>query len=140
MNVKNEVEKLSNRLGAEFAAGLVAIFNNAFAAPTEHAAGPARSRARTMSKPKNGFSEVNSKKVAPRLHRRAPDEIQEVIRRIVLVLGKVAPEGKRAEQIRDMLDLQAKELPRAFRLGIAEGHFHKTGSKRATLYFVGRAP
>lgn len=55
---------------------------------------------------------------------------------IVALLGK-NPEGLRAEQIRDALGVQAKELPRPLADALTEGRIKKTGQKRATTYFVG---
>ena len=55
---------------------------------------------------------------------------------IVSLLQK-NPEGLRAEQIREALSCQAKELPRPLADALAEGRISKTGQKRATTYFAG---
>ena len=50
------------------------------------------------------------------------------------------PGGLRAEQIRQKLGLQAKELPRPLKEGLEGGRLSKVGRKRATTYFAGAAP
>ena len=45
--------------------------------------------------------------------------------------------GLRAEQIREALGVEAKELPRPLADGLSSGRFTKTGQKRATTYFAG---
>lgn len=55
---------------------------------------------------------------------------------IVTLLEK-NPGGLRAEQIREALNCQAKELPRPLADALAEGRITKSGQKRATTYFAG---
>jgi hypothetical protein len=45
--------------------------------------------------------------------------------------------GMRAEQIREALNVEAKELPRPLADALAAGRITKTGQKRATTYFAG---
>lgn len=45
--------------------------------------------------------------------------------------------GMRAEQIREALNVEAKELPRPLADALASGRVTKTGQKRATTYFAG---
>ncbi|MBX3224291.1 MAG: hypothetical protein KF795_27500 [Labilithrix sp.] len=73
---------------------------------------------------------------AGRLGRRSPDDIGRMVDSIVALLQK-SPEGLRAEQIREALVCQAKELPRPLADGLAQGRISKTGQKRATTYFAG---
>jgi hypothetical protein len=54
---------------------------------------------------------------------------------IVELLGKHA-EGLRAEQIREALGCQAKELPRPLTDALTAGRIKKSGQKRATTYFA----
>lgn len=68
-----------------------------------------------------------------RLKRRSPAEIAEALNRIVtLVKGKKG--GLRAEQIRAALKMQAKEMPRILKEGLAKKKLKATGQKRATTY------
>ena len=46
-------------------------------------------------------------------------------------------EGLRAEQIREALGVEAKELPRPLADALEAGRISKTGQKRATTYFAG---
>jgi hypothetical protein len=70
-----------------------------------------------------------------RLPRRSAGDIAEVIEHIVGLL-KQRPTGLRAEQIREELGLQAKELPRPLKDALDAGLLGKSGQKRATTYFV----
>ena len=54
---------------------------------------------------------------------------------IVSLLAR-SPDGLRAEQIRESLGVQAKELPRPLSDGLAAGKLRKSGQKRATTYFA----
>lgn len=55
----------------------------------------------------------------------------------IVALLQDHPEGLRAEQIRESLGCQAKELPRPLSDAIDQGRISKTGQKRATTYFIG---
>jgi hypothetical protein len=70
---------------------------------------------------------------AGRLKRRSSEDISQVLDQ-VLALVKKNKEGLRAEQIRSELDLQAKELPRVLKEGLALKRLKKAGQKRATVY------
>ena len=71
-----------------------------------------------------------------RLGRRTPDDIARMVDGIVELLQKNA-EGLRAEQIREALNVEAKELPRPLADAVAGGRITTTGQKRATTYFAG---
>jgi hypothetical protein len=70
-----------------------------------------------------------------RLPRRSATQIANVVERIVALL-KESPRGLRAEQIREKLGLQSKELPRPLKEGLDGGRIAKSGQRRATTYFV----
>jgi colicin import membrane protein len=70
-----------------------------------------------------------------RLPRRSEADIAEVVGRIVkLLAGK--PKGLRAEDLREELGVEAKELPRPLADAIASKLITKEGDKRATTYFA----
>lgn len=71
-----------------------------------------------------------------RLGRRTQDDIGRMIERIFDLLQKTSG-GMRAEQIREALGVEAKELPRPLADALASGRITKTGQKRATTYFAG---
>jgi hypothetical protein len=78
---------------------------------------------------------ARGRKKAGRLARRSPEEIKELIGQIVELLKK-NPEGLRAEEIKQKLGLQAKEMPRPLADGVASRQLKKKGEKRATTYFA----
>lgn len=71
-----------------------------------------------------------------RLGRRSAGDISHMIELIVGALQK-AGEGLRAEQIRETLGVEAKELPRPLAEAISSGRITKSGQKRATTYYAG---
>lgn len=71
-----------------------------------------------------------------RLGRRNANDIAQMVDRIVALLQKNGG-GLRAEQIRDELAVDARELPRPLADALAAGRISKTGQKRATTYFAG---
>jgi hypothetical protein len=70
-----------------------------------------------------------------RLARRSAGDIAGVVDRIIGLLRQ-SPKGLRAEQIRQKLGLQSKELPRPLKEAVDSGRLGKSGQKRATTYFV----
>jgi hypothetical protein len=70
-----------------------------------------------------------------RLPRRSATQIASVVERIAALL-KQFPRGLRAEQIREKLGLQSKELPRPLKEALDGGRISKSGQRRATTYFV----
>jgi hypothetical protein len=71
-----------------------------------------------------------------RLGRRSAGDITRMVESIVDLLGRNA-DGLRAEQIREALNVEAKELPRPLAEAISSGRITKSGQKRATTYFAG---
>ena len=89
--------------------------------PPKSSAGPAASAAPRARK-------------SGRLARRSPEQIAKALDQVVaLVKGK--KDGLRAEQIRDALKMQSKELPRVLQEGLAKKKLKSKGQKRATTYF-----
>jgi hypothetical protein len=68
-----------------------------------------------------------------RLKRRSAEEISQVLDEIV-ALVKRNKAGLRAEQIREQLGMQAKEMPRVLKEGLAKKKLKSKGQKRATTY------
>lgn len=71
-----------------------------------------------------------------RLGRRSAGDITRMVESIVELLQR-SSEGLRAEQIREALAVEAKELPRPLAEAISSGRITKSGQKRATTYFAG---
>lgn len=76
-----------------------------------------------------------AKRKGGRLERRSAGDITALVGRIVSVLES-KPSGLRAEQIRDALGLESKELPRPLAEALQARRIVKTGKKRATTYFA----
>jgi hypothetical protein len=70
-----------------------------------------------------------------RLMRRSSDDIAQTLSAVVSLL-KGQKEGLRSEQIRAALKLQANEMPRVLREGLAQRQLKSRGHKRATTYFA----
>lgn len=88
------------------------------------AAGPARPAVRAGRGSSSG-----------RLPRRSAEDIAQVLDSVVSLV-KRHKEGLRAEQIREELGLQAKELPRVLKEGLSSRKLKSKGQKRATTYFT----
>jgi hypothetical protein len=71
-----------------------------------------------------------------RLARRSPDQIKAVLDQVVSAIRSTRGKGLRAEQIRAQLGLQAKEMPRVLREGVASRKLKSKGQKRSTTYYV----
>lgn len=74
-----------------------------------------------------------AKKRDGRLTRRSPEQIGDMVDRIVDLLA-ANPEGLRSEQIREMLGVDARELPRPLAEALDAKRVSKEGEKRATTY------
>jgi len=99
------------------------------AAPAENSA------ASRKSAPSSSSSSPAPRGRGGRLGRRSTADIESMVDSIVTLLTR-APEGLRAEQIRESLGVQAKELPRPLSDGLAAGKLRKSGQKRATTYYA----
>jgi hypothetical protein len=80
---------------------------------------------------------VASDKSNGRLPRRSPAEIKAMVDRIVGIVKKFGKKnGLRAEQIREHLGVDARELPRPLRVATDTGRLQWDGHKRATTYYA----
>ena len=133
-----------NHLAASFADSILAAIRGASLDELVGAGASARSNGRSQQSPTvapAASKGATRTRATGRLHRRSPEEIAKTLEQVVAAVKK-APEGLRAEQIRQELGLQAKEMPRILKEGLAKKLFKSKGQKRATTYFsrVGRAP
>ena len=83
----------------------------------------------------NGAPRATRPRSAGRLKRRSPEDIAGALDKVV-ALVKRNKNGLRAEQIRDELAMQAKEMPRVLKEGLAKKQLKSRGQKRATTYFA----
>jgi hypothetical protein len=136
-NLKSTIEGLANDFALSIINALRSASIDELTAVT--GGGPARAVARAARPaPAPVAAEAGGRRRAAggRLGRRSPADIGRMVENIVDVLQQ-HPEGLRAEQIREALSCQAKELPRPLADALAEGRISKSGQKRATTYFAG---
>jgi len=132
-NLKNQIENLA----ADFAQGVLAAIRSASleeilekgsspAAKEKAKSGPRRGAPVAIPAPKRGRG--------GRLHRRSDEELAAIGGKIIELL-RGHSQGLRAEQIREALGLEAKELPRPLKELLAGKKVKTKGQKRATTYF-----
>ncbi len=123
------------RLADEFAAGVLEAIRSA--SLEEILAESRGGRAPLKSAPAVRGPSASSRNLGKngRLGRRSEADIADLLERIVTLLEK-HPDGLRAEQIRETLALEARELPRPLAEGLSTKRIAKQGQKRATTYFA----
>jgi len=124
------LQRKIEQLAAVFAAGVLEAVRNA--SIEEVLAQTRRHSARGQ-----GSAPLRAPRTGPggRLARRSQGEIQQLVERICALLARRTG-GLRAEQIREELGLDAKELPRPIAEALASKRIGKSGQKRATTYFL----
>lgn len=126
--LKGTIEDLANEFAIRIIGALRAASIEEVSSVTGLRRGPrapVEARPRTRTRGRGG-----------RLGRRSQADIDRMVDAIVAQLQK-SPEGQRAEQLREALACEAKELPRPLAEGLEQGRITKTGQKRATTYFAG---
>jgi len=133
------IQKVTVEFATDFATAIVAAIvdsnfrdlleaNGASTSPRAHATSAAPRKAKVPSKSKPGKS--------GRMARRSPEQIAEAVASIQSLLKK-HPDGLRAEQIREELGLDKRELPRLLQNGVGDGAFKVLhGVKRSTTYGI----
>jgi hypothetical protein len=129
-----------NDLAASFSTGVLDAIRGASLEEllSESSGGKSRARLPAAAGPAPSAAPSRRRR-SGRLPRRSAGDISQAVDKIVGLLSD-NPAGLRAEQIRQRLGLQAKELPRPLREGIEGGQLSKVGRKRATTYYAGAAP
>jgi hypothetical protein len=98
--------------------------------------GPGRPRGSSNKAKSTANGEGRSapaRKTRGRLRRRSLAQITKALEQVV-ALVKTKKGGLRAEQIRAELKMEAKEMPRVLREGLAKKQLKSKGQKRATVY------
>ena len=122
-----------NSLASEFAHSLLRALRNASLdeiiseTSAGHASGGRRAAAAAAPGRRRGGG---------RLRRRSEKDIQAVVGRIVSLLQS-NKKGLRAEDIRQKLGLDRREIPRPLAEALRKKLVSKKGKKRATTYFAG---
>jgi hypothetical protein len=137
-NLKSTIEELAN----EFALSIIGALRAASIDEISSVIGGDGRRSRTGALALESFasagkSALGTRGKGHRLGRRSVADIGRMVDNIVALLER-HPDGMRAEQIRDQLRCEAKELPRPLADGLREGRLRKTGQKRATTYFASK--
>jgi hypothetical protein len=127
-NLKSTIEDLAS----DFALSIIGALRAASSDELTNVAG-LRRRGRAKAALIEGGSRKRGR--GGRLGRRSTEDIGRMVDSIVELLGK-HDEGLRAEQIREALGVQAKELPRPLSDALSAGRIRKDGQKRATTYFL----
>ncbi|WP_394844838.1 hypothetical protein LZC95_48300 [Pendulispora brunnea] len=131
-NLKNQIEDLA----AEFAQGVLAAIRSASLEEIlEKGASPAATAKGGTRRGAPATTPAPKRARGGRLPRRSDEEIGAVGDKIIELL-KGHAEGLRAEQIREELGLEAKELPRPLKELVANRKVKTKGQKRATTYFA----
>jgi len=142
-NLRSTIESLAAQFAASVLSALKGASIDDIYSVANKGGGPSSGGGR--GRPRGSANVASSSNGAPaparrgkggRLGRRTQDDIGKMVEAIVDLLGKHS-EGLRAEQIRDALGCEAKELPRPLADALAAGRVTKTGQKRATTYFAG---
>jgi len=127
-----------SQLANDFAAGVLEAIRGASLEQilAETGGTPAR-RGRPAAAPRSeaGAPAPARPRRGGRLGRRSAKDIAALVEQIVRLL-EAHPEGLRAEQIRQELGLEAKELPRPLTEALSSRRISKEGQKRATTYFA----
>ena len=100
--------------------------------------GPGRPRAQAAGgggQPDPLKAPIAKKTKDGRLARRSPEEIAKALD-LVAKLLKTRPKGLRAEEIRKAFGLDARDMPRILKEGLAKKKLKSRGQKRATTYMA----
>lgn len=124
----SKLQSTIESLASDFATNVLAALRTASLADIEGI---------TSGGGRGGVARKPAAKVGGRLQRRSAGDLASMVEQIAIVLAKETA-GLRAEQIRSALGVEAKELPRPLKEGLASGRFAKSGQKRATVYTLGR--
>ena len=135
----NSLHSTLNDLASSFADSILATIRSASLDELVHPNGRVRSDGRSArATPAAGVSPVAKRPAGTttgRLPRRTTEEIANALGQVISLVKKHKT-GLRAEQIRTELGLQAKEMPRILKDGLASKALKSKGQKRATTYFA----
>jgi hypothetical protein len=132
----NTLHTQVSHLAASFAESVLAAIRTASLEELLAESGATRGPARALRTPAPAVANrISPVRRAGRLARRSPEQIAKTVEQVVTLVKKHKM-GLRAEQIRAQLGLQAKEMPRVLKDGLAAKKLTSKGQKRATTYFV----
>jgi hypothetical protein len=114
-------------------ASLQDILNHTQASPAKRGPGRPRGSSAKAKNAKPARTPAPTRIAKGRLQRRSPADIAKALGHVV-ALVKSNKAGLRSEQIRKRLGLQAKEMPRVLKEGLAKRVLKSKGQKRSTTY------
>jgi hypothetical protein len=136
MTLRNQLDAIASRLANDIVAAIQGASLLELVASSGGEVGNGRARRPAADAGNQADHAVSKKTITPgRLPRRSPAEIAKMLDKIVLLV-KTHRDGMRAEAIRSTLGMQAKEMPRILREGLATNKLTCKGNKRATTYFA----
>jgi hypothetical protein len=113
-----------------------AVLDAVRAAPLQDLLGGGRAASNGRRTPRSdGAASPRAQRSSGRLRRRSAEDIAKALDQVVALVKKHS-DGLRAEQIRDQLRLQPKEMPRILKEGLSKKVLKTKGQKRATTYFA----
>jgi hypothetical protein len=123
MSIQSLIQDLATKFASDVLDAVRSVSLEELAAVTKSSVPSAVELPSTKSLPRS----------SKRLGRRTQREIDKVVDRIVSLLGQ-HPKGLRAEELRTLLAIHRKELPRPLADALAGHKIVKSGQKRATTY------
>jgi hypothetical protein len=132
--MSDDLRTIIAALAHSFADGLLAAIRGASLEEILEVApsGPRRAGARVIPA-RSARSAKPARSSTGRLARRSPAQIAKALQEVV-ALVRTNKGGRRAEQIRQALGMEAKEMPRILKEGVAKKVLKSSGEKRATTY------
>ena len=91
--------------------------------------------AETQRRPRGRQPVASRRAPSGRLARRSPEDIADTLGTVIALL-KEKKAGMRAEEIRNALKLDRREVPRVLKAGLSSRTLRSKGHKRATVYTV----
>lgn len=128
--LKIQIEALAKTFAAQV---LTAIRSSSLEEILGQAVAPRTTRTAKGAKAPKAPSAAKAPRRRGRLARRSVDQIQTQLASVVALLKK-SPKGLRSEEIRNVLKLDRREVPRVLAEGLKSKAVRKTGAKRATNY------
>ncbi len=121
-------------LTASFAESVLEVIRSSSLEDLLSEGGATGARRREQQTPKTAARPTRTSATG-RLKRRSAGDIAKSLDQVIALVKK-HKDGLRAEQIRSELKMQAKEMPRILKEGLASKKLRSMGQKRATTYFA----
>ncbi len=124
-----------NSLASDFAHSLLRALRNASLEEILAETAPGHASTGRRGRPAAAHAAPAARRGGRRLPRRSANDIQAVVGKMVALL-KANKKGLRAEEIREKLGLDRREVPRPLAEALKKKLVSKKGKKRATTYYA----